>query len=226
MTRRPAAELPSLALPGEPDPDLDALPAPRRPGRRLTLVTMALTGVLAVGMAYSLRGEARYALSSGPPTEVGNLTELTPRAELANTWVRGDALLSSQHAIRYGRPIDGLFDRDNSYRLAPIAGNDRIWVQIRVPNGMEGPRFVPPTSFVGRLVPVSSAGLRHGGLAGMVDAASAGSVPDEAWLLIDGEAPTNTRWALGLIVVFVGFAAFNAWGLFRLLRPLKDEEPA
>jgi hypothetical protein len=219
MSPRPAAELPGIALPAEPDPELVALPAPRRPGRKVTLVTMAITAVVTLAMAFALRGEVRYALESGPPNEIGNLTELTPRADLANTWVHGDALLSSQHAIRYKRQ----FDRATGFRLAPVAGNEKIWVQVSVPEGMEGPRFVPPTSFVGRLVPMSDAGLRHSGLGDAVEYAKAGNVPADAWLLIDGESPVNTRWALGLFALFLGFAAFNLWGLFRLLRPLKEE---
>jgi hypothetical protein len=213
MSRRPVAEMP-LLLHAEPDPELEALPAPRRPGRTLTLCTMCVTAVVAVAMAYSIRGEASYALSKSAPSSLGNLTELEPRPELANTWVQGDALLGSTRAVRYDRPLE-----QDSYRLAPIAGNDRVWVQVRVPSGMEGPRFVPPTSFVGRMIPFSQAGIRYDGLTEAAARASAGKVPDGAWLLIDGEAPTTTRWALGLIALFVGFAAFNVWGLARLLRP-------
>lgn len=218
MTRRPAAELPPLAIPVEPDPELEALPAPRRPGRTLTLTTMTVTAVLALGMAWAVRGEASYALHEGPPTALGNLTELEPRAELANTWVQGDALLSSVKAVRYSRPLE-----EGSYRLAPIAGNDRIWVQVRVPEHMEGPRFVPPTSFVGRLVPFSQAGIRHVDVTEAAERASDGKPPPNAWLLVDGEAPRTTRWALGLVALFLAFGAFNIWGLVRLLRPVQPE---
>ncbi|MCC6903102.1 MAG: hypothetical protein IT377_29295 [Polyangiaceae bacterium] len=215
MTRRPAAELPPLVLPVEPDPELEALPAPRRPGRTLTLATMSVTTLLALGMAWAIRGEVTYALRKGAPTSLGNLSELEPRSDLANTWVQGEALLGSTRAVRYERPLEG----GDSYRLAPIAGNDRIWVQVRVPHGMEGPRFVPPTSFVGRMIPFSQAGVRYGGLTDAAARASGGKAPSDAWLLIDGEAPTTTRWSLGLVALFVGFAAFNVWGLARLLRP-------
>ncbi|MFO0568495.1 MAG: hypothetical protein U0263_22730 [Polyangiaceae bacterium] len=217
MTRRPAAELSELTLPAEPDPELEALPAPRRPGRTLTLVTMAVTALFAVAMAVALRGEASYALTRGAPTSLGNLTELEPKHELANTWVQGEALLSSTRAVRYGRPLEG-----DTYRLAPIAGNDKIWVQVRVPEGMEGPRFVPPTSFVGRLIPFSTAGLRHSGVASAAALAGGGKNPEVGWLLIDGEAPQTTRWALGLVLLFAAFAIFNVWGLVRLLRPVED----
>lgn len=220
MTRRPsAAELP-FALPERDarDSDLEALPEPRRPGRRLTLVAMALTTIAALAMAYALRGEALYALKSGPPTDLDELAHVALRPALANTWVHGSALLGTSGAIRYGRPLDG-----DTFRLAPVAGNPRIWVEIRVPPGMEGPRFVPPTSFVGRLVPFGEAGLRYASLPSAVAETGGGRVPPGSWLLIDGASPGSTRWALALVGLFVAFAGFNVWGLARLLRPIRDE---
>ncbi len=200
------------------DPELDALPKPRRPGRRVTLVTMAVTMVACLAMVFSLRSEAAYALASGPPADQGDLTEVAPSAALTNRWVRGEALLDSQGAIRYARPLD----RD-TYRLAPVAGNDRIWVEVRVPKGLEGPHFLPPTSFVGRLVPIGRSGLRHGGLQAEVATAGGREIPPDAWLLVDGESPAGVRWVLGLVALFVAFALFNLFGLYRLLRPIRDE---
>lgn len=219
MTRRPSAELPlSLLGKAERDADLEALPEPRRPGRRLTLVAMTLTALAALAMAYALRGEARYALESGPPAELDELAQLHLRPELANTWVHGNALLGTSGAIRYGRPLES-----DTFRLAPVAGNRHLWVEIRVPPGMEGPRFVPPTSFVGRLVPFDRAGLRYASLPEAVGGAGGSQVPAGSWLLIDGESPSSTRWALGLVGLFIAFAAFNVWGLARLIRPIRDE---
>ncbi len=215
--RPPAVEIEGFSF-GKPDPDLEALPAPRRPARTLTLVTMSVTTLVAVAMTWAVRGEATYALRDGAPMSIGNLTELgEPKGDLANTWVQGEALLSSSHAVRYGRPLE-----TDNYRLAPIAGNEKIWVQVRVPEGMEGPRFVPPTSFVGRLVPISRAGIRLDGLPDAVESAKAGKMPEGAWLLVDGESPSTTRWAIGLVLLFMGFAAFNLWGLYKLTRPVRD----
>jgi hypothetical protein len=65
-------------------------------------------------------------------------------------------------------------------------------------------------------MPIAAAGLRYRGLR------ESAQMPGDAWLLIDGEAPRTTRWALGLVALFVAFALFNAYGLVRLLRPIKD----
>jgi hypothetical protein len=118
-------------------------------------------------------------------------------------------------AIRYKRPLE----RD-SYRLAALDGNSSIWVQVRVPEHEEGPRFVPPASFVGRLVPVSDLGLRQRGLRDAVGEAGLEPPRDDAWLLLDGESPQGTRWAIGLLVLLLAFTAFAVVGLLKLGRPI------
>ncbi len=199
------------------DPDLEALPQPRRPGRTVTIVAMVLTGLAALALAFSLRHEAAYALQSGQPTDVGELTALDLARAPAGSWVRGAAELGTAGAIRYARPLE-----KDTYRLAPVEGHERVWVEIRIPAGYEGPYFVPPTSFVGRLIPISRLGLRHLGLPQEVARASGGGLSADAWLLVDGESPASLRWALGVVALLVGFAAFNGLGLYRLLRPVRD----
>jgi hypothetical protein len=116
--------------------------------------------------------------------------------------------------VGYRRPLDG--DR---FRLAQVEGNPKVWVELREPAGARTEYFVPPTSFVGRLVPLSEAGLRHVDLRGALSR-SGQRVPDEAaWLLVDGETPAGARWVLGLVVLLSSFAAFSLWGLLTLLYP-------
>lgn len=215
---RTTAEL-TLPIPDgeERDPDFEVLPEPRRPGRKLTLACMVLTACLSLLMVWSLRNQVAFALSSGPPTDLQNLAHAELGSARANSWVRGEALLVSNGAVRYGRPLES-----DTYRLARVAGNERLWVEIRVPEGMEGPHFVPPTSFVGRLVPLDSAGIHYSGLQGAL--ADAGNAPPEgSWLLVDGAAPSTSRWALGLVALFIGFALFNLYGIVRILRPVRDD---
>jgi len=212
------AELPLAPAPDRAsDPEFEAFPEPRRPGKRLTLITLSVTAVVALMLVVSLRGEALYSLTSAPPQNVGNLARFQPDGAQSNHWVRGEGSLGTRGAIRYSRPLE-----DDTFRLAPVTGNPRLWVEVRVPAGLEGPYFVPPASFVGRLVPATKAGLRHSSLPDWVAEVGDGSVPGDAWLLIDGEAPKSTRWALGLVALFTAFAAFNVWGLVRLLRPIRD----
>ena len=61
--------------------------------------------------------------------------------------------------------------------------------------------------------------MRLSQLGGAIADAGRPPLPGDAWLLIDGEAPATTRWTLGVALLLLGFAAFNLFGLRRLLRP-------
>jgi len=200
-----------------PEADLAELPAPRRPFRRLTFAVMSLTGLASLLLLLGLRGELSYALRSGRPTDLGELSRAKLETLKPNTWIRGGGELSSTDVIGYQRPLDA-----DSYRLARIEGTENVWVELRVPEGADGARFIAPSSFVGRLFPVSSAGVRYGALPEAVAEAGKPPLPSDAWLLIDGEAPAGTRWALGLAVLLVAFAAFNLLGVMRLAQRVRD----
>ena len=210
----------SLVPPTVDKPDEEVLlaaPAPPKAERTATVLLMVLTALAAAWMAFSLRGEAGYAVTPGQPAELGDLATLHPGADLENRYVRASGLLGTTGAIRYGRAAEG-----DSFRLAPIAGNPQIWVEIRVPEGFEGPRFVPPTTFAGRLVRFGRSGIRHVGLADTVHSQSKTTIPEDAWILVDGSSPRASRWALALVLLFVGFAAWNVFGVVRLLGRVRD----
>lgn len=200
-----------------PDPELEALPEPRRPARTLTLLTLALCACAAVAMSFGLRHDVVYALRSDEPRDIGALETFTPSPEYANRWVRASGALLAEPAVSYHRPLEPM-----TYRLSRVAGNPRVWVQITVPEALEGPHFIPPTSFVGRLMPVTQGGIRARGLLDAMSAA-AGATPVEGdYLLIDSESPRSLRWVLGLVALFACFAVFNLWGFVHLMRPVRD----
>lgn len=200
------------------DPELLALPAPPKRERLVTVLLMAVAGIAAAMLAWSLRSEARYALAPSTPKELGDLAAVQLEPSLADSYVNASTtLLGSQGAIKYGRPAES-----DSYRLAPVAGNDKLWVEIRVPEGFEGPRFIPPNNFAGRLVPFSESGLRHAGLRGTVKAETGVEIPADAWILVDGSSPRASRWALGLVLVFGAFALWNLIGVVRLVGRVRD----
>jgi len=223
--RRAPASLVPPAVEAPDEEVLQAAPAPPRGERTATVLLMALTALAAAWMAFSLRGEAGYALTPGRPLEVGDLATLQPGGDLENRYIRATGLLGTNGAIRYGRAAEG-----DSFRLAPIAGNPHVWAEIRVPEGFEGPRFVPPTSFAGRLVRFGKSGIRHVGLADTVRSEAKVSIPEDAWLLVDGSSPRASRWALALTLLFLGFAGWNVFGVARLLGKIRDKngdpEPA
>ncbi len=196
------------------DPELRELPRSPRWTRVITLSVLALTASASTAMALSLVPEARFALHFGPPEDVGELRAFLPRPEQRNTWVRGAAEVSPR-AARYARPLDG-----DSYRLAQVEDNPLLWVQMRIPEGLAAEHFLPPASFVGRLLPLETAGLRYSNLEQAVR--EVGGEPRGAWILVDGEAPLTTRWALGLVAMFASFALFCSYGLFRLTRSVSN----
>ena len=198
---------------GPIDPELEALPEPRRPFRRLTLATMSVTAGLALATGFGLRSSAAFALQSGPPRELGALAAVQLDGSLANSWVHGTGTIADE-GVEYRRPLDG--DR---YRLVPLEGTPRLFVELRVPSGVEPSHYVAPNSFVGRLVPLESAGIRYQAVSDAVSRTLAGPA-EGAWLLVDGQAPSTSRWALSLIALFVVFAAVNVWGIVRLLKPV------
>jgi hypothetical protein len=197
------------------DSELAELPTPRRPWRRTTLAVLALGAVSSIALAVAVLPDVVYSLRGGAPVGLGELGTKGLDRGLANRWVQGQGQLSVTKAIRYKRPLE----RD-SYRLAALEGNPRIWVEVRVPEHEEGPRFVPPASFVGRLVPVSELGLRQRGLRDAVGEAGIEPPNDDAWLLLDGESPQGMRWAMGLFVLLLAFTVFSVVGLLKLGRPI------
>jgi hypothetical protein len=197
------------------DTELAGLPPPRRPWRTTTLFVLWLGAAGSLWLAVSVLPDVAFALRGGDPIELGELGNKPLPSKLANRWVQGQGELSVAKAIRYRRPLEG-----DSYRLAALSSNPRLWVQVRVPRNDEGPRYVPPASFVGRLVPVTELGVRHGALPGAVNEAGLGPLGDDAWLLLDGESPQGLRWVVGLLVLLLAFSAFNVVGLLTLLRPI------
>lgn len=199
------------------DPELRDLPRAPRTARVVTLGVLAMTTVASLALVAALLPDARFALHGSTPEDLGSLASYRPKDEAQTArglWVRGTGALT-ERAVRYRRPLDG-----DSYRLASIEGNEQIWVQVRIPEGMAEEHFVPPASFVGRLVPLDEANLRYGRLQDALR--EIGANPARTWLLVDGEAPATTRWALALVGLFAGFAAFCSFGLVRLTRPVRD----
>jgi hypothetical protein len=207
-----------LDLAHEPDPDLLALPDPPRRELRLTIALLVATSVVAVAMAAALASDARYALSNGQaPMELADLRAIAASSLESNRFVCAHGVLGAANAIRFERPFES-----DSYRLSPIAGRKDIWVEVRVSPRREGDRYVPPSSFCGRIVRLKESGLRHSGLASAVFRATGVPLPDDAWLLVDEEDPRHARAALALVALFVTFALWNIFAVFRLARPVRD----
>lgn len=195
------------------DPELLALPPPPRAERRWTVALLVVVAVTASAMSFALRGEAAYALRTGTEVDAGELYAVDAGKLVDNGYVRAHGALGGALAVRFERPFEG-----DTYRVSPVMGRRDLWVEMRIPAGDEGARYVPPTSFAGRLVRWDASGLRYRGLARAVESATGEAIPADARLLVDGESPAGARWALGLAVMFAGFAVWSLATIGRLLR--------
>jgi hypothetical protein len=199
------------------DPELLSLPRPRRRERTVSLVLLGATAILTLAMAINMLGEVRYAFNADVPQDVGDLGRLAPTDALRDRFVRGTGWLGSTGTMRYDRPLE----RD-SFRLAPIAGNDKVWVEMRVPPDSDGPGIVPPTAFVGRLLPVDGGGFAYRGLRRSVHEVTGAVMPSDAWVLVDGATPAASRWAAPLAALFAVFAAWSLTAFIRIVRPVRS----
>lgn len=203
--------------PGEAiDRELLELPDPPKRERTVTVLVLLLTAVAALGMIFTLRHDVAYAFSTAAPRDLGSL-EAASSASLAQApvseLVRGRAMLGAANAIRYERPL-----REGSFRLMPVAGRADVWIELHVPAGSENVRYVPPAEFTGRWLRFDASGPQNRGLAAAVRDVTGHDVPRDAWLLVDGDTPRAARWAVGLALLFAGFAVWNVVVAARLLR--------
>ena len=213
--RRESSELAANADPMV-DPELIALPRPPRQERTISLVLMALTGVLAVLMTAAIASDVKYAFADASPQAVGDLSQLTPEEEMSNKFVRGDGLLRADGGVRYHRPLES-----DSFELVPVSGNDRIWVELRSPPGVPSTASVPPVTFVGRLLPMRSIAFGLGGLRRSLGAIAGASVPAGAWVLVDGATPASSQWTVALALLLAIFAVYNLLTIARILQPAR-----
>lgn len=195
------------------DPELLDLPDPPKKERTFTVALLVFTALASLAMVFALRRDAAFAFGDAHPRDLGDLGSAPAAAFVENGYVQGTAMLGAAHAIRYERPLVS-----DSFRLMPVAGRPDVWVEVRVPSGAENIRYVPPSQMSGRLVRFEAAGPKHRGLASAVRDATGQQVPENAWLLVEGDAPASARWAIALVVMFLGFAMWNLGVTAKLLR--------
>jgi hypothetical protein len=214
MTEAPTTDLTEARE--ELDPELLDLPDPPKRDRTMTVGLLVFTALASLAMVLALRRDAAYAFAPESARDIGDLNSAATEVLVENQYVRGQAMLGAARAIRYERPLVS-----DSFRLMPVAGRENVWVEVRVPPRGENIRWVPPSQVSGRLVRFDTAGPRHRGLADAVRDATGQEIPKGSWLLVDGNAPSDARWAVVLVGLFAVFAAWNAFATAKLLRKVK-----
>jgi hypothetical protein len=192
------------------DPELLALPAPPRAMRGIAVTLLASTALFALILSAGLTSDVRYAFARSVPEHLGDLAAVSADAARANTFVTAQAELDIARAITYGRTTES-----DTFELAPVVSNDRLWVEMRLPQGAMTAN--PPSAFVGRLVPMHSAAFRYRGLGRSSHLASV-PMPADAWVLIDGATPASYQWTVGLAGLLALFAAYSLATIARIVR--------
>jgi len=154
------------------DPELVSLPEPPRTERRVTLLLLGATALASLLMVIALARDAAYAFAAAEPVDLGDLRTAPAAAFASNVHARGEAMLGAAGAIRFERSFES-----DTFRVAPVAGRPDVWVELRVPAGIDPERYVPPSHLDGRLVRFDGAGPRHRGLAASVTELTGQAVP-------------------------------------------------
>jgi hypothetical protein len=207
------------AAPDAIDPELVALPSPPVAARRATVALFLCTALASAATLWGLRREAAFAMGSGEVMRAGELRR-APAAELAKNTGRvisGSGLLGASGAVTFARP----FAPDLRFRLMPVAGRDDLWVEVNMPEGEQGARWVPPHEVAGRLERLDALGHRHRGLRAAVERVRGLPLPADTYVVVNGDVPAGNRWAMALAALFLVSALYNGLMAARLLRPAR-----
>ena len=216
LTDAPTSLVPSGRTEEEIDPELLELPDPPKRERTLTVAMLVFTAFASIAMVFALRRDAVYAFAPAAAEEVNDLSSAPASVFAENRFVHASGMLGAAHAIKYERPL-----MSDSFRLMPVAGNPHAWVEVRVPAGAENVRYVPPSTFTGRFVRFDGGGPKHRGLASAVKDATGQEIPAASWILVEGDQPAGSRWAVLLCAMFVGFATWNLLVIAKLVKKVR-----
>lgn len=206
---------PGPASVGVLDPELLALPAPPRAGRRLSLALLASAMLGAASLLLHLRADVGYALSADRAVELGDATSAAPSELPLNRYVRigGSPMLS--RGVRYERTFSG-----RTYAVFPLAGQRQIYVQVEL-GALQDPARIAQGTFTGRLLTFGQLGSRLRPLRAFLARQHGLPVTAESFVILAGEPPSAYRFAL---LISAGCAAMLLLGLglfWRWFRPLK-----
>jgi hypothetical protein len=184
----------------------NSLPPPPNGRRRLTVVGLLAIAVSAWLVAFALYPAARFSIAERAPSDLGPLSSADLKT--ARNWVRGEARTAGK-ALSFERRGER-----GSFRLTQAQGRTDLWILLRVPNGIDehsdgAGAYVPPSSFSGRLLPLSQPGLHYAPIAKMIE--GAGHSTENSYLLLDGEVPASHRdslWAT-LVLALLGTACLS-----------------
>ena len=196
------------------DPELEALAASHaESGTRALLLVRIVSIVAAALLAFALRHDLRYAFASAQPIDLAANATTEQLRGASHQYVSLAGIPGGVGAIDYRRAARG-----GVHRLAPLVDRPDVFVELRLPDGVDPSRFVPPTTVQGRLVPLDEGGVRFGDARGLLERATGHAVPANAFLLEAGAQPSMRAPAVVLGGVALLVLAVQAAFLVRTRR--------
>lgn len=197
----------------EEAPAAGSLPPPARAGARLRLAALLALGLGCLITAWQLRGSAGYALSSGGPRDLGDLTVASlDDVGARGAWVRGLARLEPNAALFERRGEHG------SLLLGRVAERRDLWVLLPVPAGT--PSYFPPRVLEGRLLARESMSLSLRPILSLMQARG-GTEGDH--LLVVGSRPSEHRTDLLLLLILTTLGVLATVRFAMLTWPVRGQ---
>lgn len=195
------------------DPDLAALADARSTSARRAAVAARILAMLAAcALAFALRHDLRYALAPRASVDLGSNPSVEQLDGASHALVTIEGVPGGVGAVDYRRPLG-----DSLYRLAPLVDHPDVYVEIRLPDGVDPSRFIPPTKVQGRLVPMDEGGARFSTARALVAQTTGRPPPAKAWILQEGAQPS---WSSPGALIAALALVIAAVQLVGLLAPL------
>lgn len=183
------------------DAELETIALERDRNANRALRVVRVFSIVAAGLlGFALRHDLRYALAPSSALELSPHATSAELAAASHHYVSVKGIPGGVGAVDYRRPLQG-----GVYRLAPLVDRPDVYAELRLPDGADPARFVPPTSVEGRLVPLDSGGVRFGDARALLESATGRKVPAPAFLIEVGQRPSLGAPAavLGVVALLV-----------------------
>jgi hypothetical protein len=168
------------------DAELEAIASARvASARKFASLARVFAMVASLALAYALRADLRYAMASRTATDLGSSPTPAQLDGASHQLVSIAGVPGGVGAVDYKRPLG-----DAMYRLAPLVDHPDVFVEIRLPDGVDPSRFIPPTTVRGRLVPMDEGGARFASARALITDATGKNPPQKAWILQEGAEPS------------------------------------
>jgi hypothetical protein len=184
------------------DAELEAIAVERHRSSTTAISAVRVLAILAAAtLAFALRHDLRFALASHSATELSSTATAAELDAASHQLVSLKGIPGGVGAVDYRRP-----GSSDLYRLAPLVERPDVYVELRLPEGLDPTRFVPPTSLRGRLVPMDEGGVRFSDARAMIERATGHGTPAKTWLLAQGAEPSwkSPGAVVAMIALLVG----------------------